>query len=103
MSRFTRVIALASALLLMGSGMASAGLVIGSGMTIGFGPNNFQMQANNTANYAFASSTAAPNQFAIFQTHDPWGATVIQTAITGQGDTWTALTPAQLAGFNFSQ
>jgi hypothetical protein len=102
MSRFTRVVALASVLLFMGSTMASAGLLIGSGMTVGFGPNNFQTQANNTANHAFANSIPAANQFAIFQTHDPWGATVVKTAITNGGHTFTVFTPAQLAGFAFN-
>ena len=102
MSRFNRVVALAAALLFMGSSMASAGVLIGSGMTVGFGPNNFQNIANNIANHAWNSGIPAANQFAIFQTHDPWGATVVKTAITNGGHTFTVFTPAQLAGFAFN-
>jgi hypothetical protein len=103
MSRFTRVVALAAALLFMGSGMAAAGLLIGSAQTLGFPPNNYTVEANNIVNYSFASSNpAAPNQYAIFQTHDPWGGTVVKTAITGNGHTFTVFTPAQLAGFAFN-
>ena len=101
MTRFTRVFALAVALLLL-PGIASAGKLIATGMTIGFGPNNFQAIANNISNFAFASSIPATNQYAIFQTHDPWGATVVKTAITNGGHTFSVFTPAQLAGFAFN-
>jgi hypothetical protein len=102
MSRFARVIGLASGLLLMGAGVASAGKLIGSPLTIGFGPNNFGPIATNITNFAFAQSIPAANQFAIFQTHDPWGAQVVKGAITGTGHTFTVFTPAQLAGFPFN-
>ena len=102
MSRFSRVIGLASGLLLMGAGFASAGRLIGSPLTLGFAPNNFGPIATNITNFAFAQSIPAANEFAIFQTHDPWGATVVKSAITGAGHTWTVFTPAQLAGFPFN-
>ena len=78
------------------------GLLVGDGLTVGFGPNGYQQIATNIVNYTFANSQPAPNDFAIFQTHDPWGDTVVQTAITTAGHTAAVFTPAQLAGFVFS-
>ena len=79
------------------------GLAIGSGLTVGFGPSGYFQIALNTVNYSFASSLPAPNEFALFETHDPWGYTVIKDAITAAGHTYTEFTPADLAGFDFSQ
>jgi Kelch motif len=79
------------------------GLAIGSGLTTGYGPNNYFQIAVNTVNYTFESSLPAPNEFALFETHDPWGYTVIKDAITAAGHTYTVFTPADLAGFDFSQ
>jgi N-acetylneuraminic acid mutarotase len=80
------------------------GLLVGSGMTTGFLPNGWEPTlASNTVNYTFSNSQAAPNEFALFETHDPWGFTVIKDAITGNGHTYTEFTPADLAGFDFSQ
>jgi FG-GAP-like repeat len=78
------------------------GLLVGSGLAIGYAPNNFGYLATNLVNYTFARSQSAPNQFALFQTHDPWSSTVVKDAITGAGYTYTVFTPAQLTGFNFS-
>jgi subtilisin-like proprotein convertase family protein len=78
------------------------GLLVGSGLAIGYAPNSFTQLASNIVNYTFLVSPAAPNDYAIFQTHDPWGATVVKTAITNAGHTFTVFTPAQLAGFNFN-
>jgi hypothetical protein len=79
------------------------GLLIGSGMTTGFLPNGWEPTlAGNTVNYTFSNSQTAPNEFALFDTHDPWGFTVIKDAITSNGHTYTEFTPAQLAGFNFA-
>src|SRR5262249_24518393 len=50
-----------------------------------------------------SSSQAAPNEFAIFQTHDPFGATVVKDAITVAGHTFSVFTPGDLAGFDFAQ
>ena len=79
------------------------GLAIGSGLTVGFGPSGYSQIALNTVNFTFASSLPAPNEFALFETHDPWGNTVIKDAITAAGHTYTEFTPADLAGFDFSQ
>src|SRR5262245_65768751 len=80
------------------------GLLVGSGMTTGFLPNGWEPTlATNTVNYTFSNSQTAPNEFALFETHDPWGFTVIKDAITGAGHTYTEFTPANLAGFDFSQ
>ena len=79
-------------------------MVVGSGMTLGFAPNGWNPTlATNTVNYTFANSQAAPNEFALFETHDPWGFTIVKDAITGAGHTFTEFTPADLAGFDFSQ
>ena len=80
------------------------GLLVGSGMTLGYAPDGSKPTlAGNTVNYSFGNSQAAPNDFALFETHDPWGFTVLKDAITGAGHTYTEFTPAQLAGFDFSQ
>jgi Galactose oxidase, central domain/Kelch motif len=79
------------------------GLTIGDGLTIGFGPSGYQQIASNIVNYTFSSSVNAPGEFAIFETHDPWGYTVIKDAIIAAGHTYTVFTPADLAGFDFSQ
>src|SRR5712664_723866 len=82
----------------------AGGLLVGSGMTTGYLPNGWEPTlASNTVNYTFANSQAAPNDFALFETHDPWGFTILKDAITGAGHTYTEFTPAQLAGFDFSQ
>ena len=79
------------------------GLLVGSGMTTGFLPNGWEpILAGNTVNYTFSNSQPAPNEFALFETHDPWGFTVIKDAITGAGHTYTEFAPADLNGFNFS-
>jgi hypothetical protein len=80
----------------------AGGLLVGSGLTLGYPPNAFQLIASNTVNYTFANSQAAPNEFAVFQTHDPWGGTILTDAITANGHTFSTFTPAQLAGFTFS-
>ncbi len=79
------------------------GLTIGDGLTIGYPPNGYQQIASNIVNYTFSSSVSAPGDFAIFETHDPWGGTVIKDAITAAGHTYAEFTPADLAGFDFSQ
>ncbi len=80
------------------------GLLVGSGMTLGYAPDGWKPTlAGNIVNYTFGNSQAAPNDFALFETHDPWGFTVLKDAITGAGHTYTEFTPAQLTGFDFSQ
>jgi hypothetical protein len=102
MSRLLRVIALTALVVVLGSGSATAGLVIGSTITVGFPPHNYTTLATNIVNHAFNNSVPAANQYAIFQTHDPWGGTMVKNAITGAGHTFTVFTPAQLAGFPFN-
>jgi N-acetylneuraminic acid mutarotase len=79
------------------------GLTVGDGLTVGFGPSGFQQIATNIVNYTFSSSVPAAGDFALFETHDPWGFTVIKDAITAAGHTYAEFTPADLAGFDFSQ
>jgi hypothetical protein len=79
------------------------GLLVGDGLAIGFAPNNYTLIASNIVNYTFSNSQAAPNDFAIFQTHDPFGATVVEDAITAAGHTFSVFTPGDLAGFDFTQ
>jgi cell division septation protein DedD len=78
------------------------GLVVGSGLTVGFGPNNFTLIASNIVNYNFSNSQTAANDYAIFETHNPWDATVVKDAITANEHTFSVFAPAQLTGFNFS-
>ena len=80
-----------------------SGLVVADGLTIGFGPNSYGQIASNIVNYTFCKGQTAPNDFAIFETHDPWGYTVVKDAITAAGHTYSVFTPADLAGFDFSQ
>jgi hypothetical protein len=79
------------------------GLLVGDGLAIGFAPNNFTLIASNIVNFTFSNSQAAPNDFAVFQTHDPFGATIVEDAITAAGHSFTVFAPAQLAGFDFTQ
>jgi hypothetical protein len=79
------------------------GLLVASGLTLGFAPNGYQQIAANTVSYTFSRSHPAANEFAIFETHDPWGFTVLKDAITAAGHTYSVFTPADLAGFDFSQ
>ena len=79
------------------------GLLIGSGLTCGFPLNTWSAQlASNTVQYTFAVSQPAANEFALFETHDPWDSTFIKDAITSNGHTYTEFTPADLATVNFS-
>jgi len=89
---------------IVGTAPKACGLLIGSGLTCGWNLNNFSAQlASNTVQYTFALSQPAPNDFALFETHDPWTLTFIKDAITAAGHTYTVFTPADLAGFDFSQ
>ena len=87
----------------VGTAPKGCGLLVGSGMTTGFLPNGWEPTlASNTVQYTFALSQPAPNDFALFETHDPWGFTVIKDAITGAGHTYTEFTPADLGTVSFS-
>jgi hypothetical protein len=78
------------------------GRVLGSALTIGFGPSGFGYLAANIESYAFSHSNSAPSQYALFQTHDPWGDTVVKTAITDAGHSYSGYGPSDLDGFDFS-
>jgi N-acetylneuraminic acid mutarotase len=83
-----------------------SGLVIGDGLTVGFPFHQAgwaPIIASNIVNYTFCKSVSAPNDFAIFQTHNPWGATVVADAIACGGHHSDLFTPDDLAGFDFSQ
>ena len=79
------------------------GLLVGDGLAIGFAPNNFTLIASNIVSFTFSNSQSAPNDFAIFQTHDPFGSTIVEDAITAAGHTFSVFTPGDLAGFDFTQ
>ena len=79
------------------------GLLVGDGLAVGFAPNNFTLIASNIVNFTFSNGQTAPNDFAIFQTHDPFGSTVVKDAITAAGHTFTVFTPGDLSGFDFTQ
>jgi hypothetical protein len=85
-----------------GSILPGCGLLVGSGLALGWPPDNYTPIANNTVQYTFTASQPAPHDFAIFQTHNPWQATVIANAITANGHTYSVFSPGQLAGFSFS-
>jgi hypothetical protein len=87
----------------VGTAPKGCGLLVGSGMTTGFLPNGWEPTlASNTVQYTFAISQPAANDFALFETHDPWGFTVIKDAITSNGHTYTEFTPADLGTVSFS-
>jgi hypothetical protein len=86
-----------------GSAPPGCGLLVGSGMTVGWPGNTWSAQlASNTVQYTFAIGQPTANDFALFETHDPWGSTFIKDAITTNGHTYTEFTPADLATVNFS-
>gem|GEM_PF-908078 len=87
----------------VGTAPKGCGLLVGSGLTQGWPGNTWSAQlATNTVQYTFAISQPAANDFALFETHDPWGSTFIKDAITANGHTFTEFTPADLATVNFS-
>ena len=87
----------------VGTAPKGCGLLVGSGLTQGWPGNTWSAQlATNTVQYTFALSQPAANDFALFETHDPWGSTFIKDAITANGHTYTEFTPGDLATVNFS-
>ena len=87
----------------VGTAPKGCGLLVGSGLTCGWPGNTWSAQlASNTVQYTFAISQPAANEFALFETHDPWSSTFIKDAITATGHTYTEFTPADLATVNFS-
>jgi hypothetical protein len=87
----------------VGTAPKGCGLLVASGLTQGWDGNTWSAQlASNTVQYTFAVGQPAANDFALFETHDPWGNTFIKDAITASGHTFTEFTPADLATVNFS-
>jgi hypothetical protein len=87
----------------VGTAPKGCGLLVGSGLTCGWPGNTWSAQlASNTVQYTFAIGQPAAHEFALFETHDPWGSTFIKDAITANGHTYTEFTPADLATVNFS-
>jgi hypothetical protein len=87
----------------VGTAPKGCGLLVGSGLTQGWPGNTWSAQlATNIVQYTFAISQPAANDFALFETHDPWGSTFIKDAITANGHTYTEFTPGDLATVNFS-
>jgi hypothetical protein len=87
----------------VGTAPKGCGLLIGSGLTCGWPGNTWSAQlASNTVQYTFLLSQPAPNDYALFETHDPWGSTFIKDAIIANGHTYTEFAPADLATVNFS-
>src|SRR5262245_4564272 len=87
----------------VGTAPQSCGLLVGSGLTCGWFQTTWSAQlASNTVQYTFALSQPAANEFALFETHDPWGHTFIKDAITSNGHTYTEFAPEDLATVNFS-
>jgi hypothetical protein len=87
----------------VGAAPKGCGLLVGSGLTCGWPVNTWSAQlASNTVQYTFAVSQPAADDFALFETHDPWGSTFIKDAIAATGHTYTEFTPADLATVNFS-
>jgi hypothetical protein len=77
--------------------------MIVSGNDVGYSPNTQStlLAANDVAN-TWSRSQAAPNEYAIFQDHDPWSSTIVKTAITNAGHGWTTFPFSSLVGFPFS-
>src|SRR5205814_4274815 len=70
----------------VGTAPKGCGLLVGSGLTCGWPVNTWSAQlASNTVQYTFAVSHPAVNDFALFETHAPWGSTFITDAITATG------------------
>ena len=76
-----------------------SGLLIVAGQTSEFYD---YAELDDIVQYSFAQSQTAPNQFAIFQTHNPWGNTLLRNHITADGYTYSIFGPASLVGFNFA-
>jgi hypothetical protein len=74
-----------------------------SGTDTGYNGNSQSVTlAANDVGYTWGLSQPAANQYAIFQTHNPWGSTILETAITKAGHTYTVFPPSALTGFSFA-
>jgi hypothetical protein len=52
--------------------------------------NGYQLIASNIVDYTFSSSVASPNDYGIFETHDPSGYTIIKDAIAAAWHTYAS-------------
>lgn len=78
------------------------GRLIGSGITYGFPDNGYSYLASNAVDYAWSNSHYATiDGAALFATHDPWDATVVEDAIDVDHKAYS-FAPADLADFPFS-
>jgi hypothetical protein len=55
-----------------------------------YNANGYQLIASNIVDYTFSSSVASPNDYAIFETHDPWGYTIVKDAIAADRYTYAS-------------
>jgi len=96
-------IIIVSLLILARNGYAQCGTMLVTGNDTGWSSNiqSTTLAANDVA-YTWGVSSPQANEFAIFQTHDPWGYTLVKTAITNAGYTYTVFAPAALTGFPFT-
>jgi hypothetical protein len=46
-----------------------------------YNANAYQLIASDIVDYTFSSSVASLNDYAIFETHDPWGYTIVKDVI----------------------
>ena len=76
-----------------------SGLLIVAGQTSEFYD---YAELNDIVQYSFAQSQVRPNQFAIFQTHNPWGNILLRNHITADGYTYSIFGPPALVGFPFA-
>src|SRR5438067_13732475 len=79
----------------------ACGRLVASGIATGYGANGFSYLADDAVRFTFSKGHDAARDFAIFQTHDPWGDTVLKTAIGGAHHSYRVFEPSQLAGFAF--
>jgi hypothetical protein len=108
-SRARRAVVLSSLLVLSGLAVPivssahspECGRLIGSGLVVGYPDNDFDYLADNAVAYADANSNFASEQYALFSTHDPWGATVTETAIDAE-HSYTEFAAGDLTNFPFS-
>ncbi len=83
--------------------LTASGQLIVSGQTDA-DPNHSDLHVivTNTVHYAHDSSQIKNDTFAIFQTHDPFGATVLKTGITRAGYNYSVFGLSSLATVNLS-
>src|SRR5437763_13707629 len=74
------------------------GFLVGSGLTCGWDKNTRSTQrASTTVQHTFAISQPAANDFALYETHNPWVHTFIEDDIASNEHTDTEIRTADLA------